>query len=137
MVSFRISASVIGWSKVTTPTSLQVPGPEHDTLSGENLYRERVPEHGVERHGEGQVHEPQGGADAEEAEGALGRGADPGQRGAQRGEEFRDVDAGQVNWVNGPLLQLLASRRGYDVRFSPFKQRPGSRVKTLTVQVRD
>jgi hypothetical protein len=46
-------------------------------------------------------------------------------------------DGSVVNWVNGPLLQLLASRRGFDVRFSAFKQRPGSHVKTLTVQVRD
>jgi hypothetical protein len=46
-------------------------------------------------------------------------------------------DGSVVNWVNGPLLQLLASRRGFDVRFSPFKQRPASNVKTLTVQVRD
>ena len=42
-----------------------------------------------------------------------------------------------MNWVNGPLLALLASRRGFDVRFAPFKQRPGSNVKTLTAQVRD
>ena len=42
-----------------------------------------------------------------------------------------------VNWVNGPLLQLLASRRGFEARFSPFTQRPASNVKTLTVQVRD
>jgi hypothetical protein len=46
-------------------------------------------------------------------------------------------DGSVVNWVNGPLLQLLASRRGFDVRFSPFKQRPASHVKTLTAQVRD
>jgi hypothetical protein len=46
-------------------------------------------------------------------------------------------DGSVVNWVNGPLLQLFASRRGFDVRFSAFKQRPGSRIKTLTVQVRD
>jgi hypothetical protein len=46
-------------------------------------------------------------------------------------------DGSVVNWVNGPLLQLLASRRGYDVRFSAFTQRPASNVKTLTVQVRD
>jgi hypothetical protein len=46
-------------------------------------------------------------------------------------------DGSVVNWVNGPLLQLFASRRGYDVRFSAFKQRPGSHIKTLTVQVRD
>jgi hypothetical protein len=46
-------------------------------------------------------------------------------------------DGSVVNWVNGPLLQLLANRRGFDVRFSPFKQRPGSNIKTLTAQVRD
>ncbi|MGH3263303.1 MAG: hypothetical protein ACRDNS_15065, partial [Trebonia sp.] len=46
-------------------------------------------------------------------------------------------DGSVVNWVNGPLLQLLASRRGFDVRFSPFTQRTGSNVKTLTAQVRD
>jgi hypothetical protein len=46
-------------------------------------------------------------------------------------------DGSVVNWVNGPLLQLVASRRGFDVRFEPFRQRPGSNIKTLTAQVRD
>jgi hypothetical protein len=46
-------------------------------------------------------------------------------------------DGSVVNWVNGPLLQLLASRRGFGVQFSPFTPRPASNVKTLTVQVRD
>jgi hypothetical protein len=46
-------------------------------------------------------------------------------------------DGSVVNWVNGPLLQLLGSRRGYDVRFAPFRQRPGSHVSTLTAAVRD
>jgi len=46
-------------------------------------------------------------------------------------------DGSVVNWVNGSLLQLLASRRGFDARFSPFTQRPASNVKTLTVEVRD
>jgi hypothetical protein len=46
-------------------------------------------------------------------------------------------DGSVVNWVNGPLLQLIASRRGFEARFSPFTQRPASNVKTLTVQVRD
>jgi hypothetical protein len=46
-------------------------------------------------------------------------------------------DGSVVNWVNGPLLQLIASRRGFGVRFSPFTQRPASHVKTLTAQVRD
>jgi hypothetical protein len=46
-------------------------------------------------------------------------------------------DGSTVNWVNGPLLQLFASRRGFDVGFAPFKERPGANVKTLTAQVRD
>ncbi len=46
-------------------------------------------------------------------------------------------DGSTVNWVNGPLLQLLASRRGFGVTFSPFTRRPGSNIKTLTAQVRD
>jgi hypothetical protein len=46
-------------------------------------------------------------------------------------------DGSTVNWVNGPLLQLFASRRGFDVGFAPFKERPGSNIKTLTAQVRD
>ncbi|HEY0936255.1 MAG TPA: hypothetical protein VGD91_21275 [Trebonia sp.] len=46
-------------------------------------------------------------------------------------------DGSVVNWVNGPLLQLVASRRGFDVRFSPFSARPTSNVKTLTVEIRD
>jgi len=46
-------------------------------------------------------------------------------------------DGSTVNWVNGPLLQLFASRRGFDVGFAPFTARPGTHVKTLTAQVRD
>jgi hypothetical protein len=46
-------------------------------------------------------------------------------------------DGSVVNWVNGPLLALLASRRGFGVRFSPFTQRPSSNVKTLAAQVMD
>lgn len=46
-------------------------------------------------------------------------------------------DGSVVNWVNGPLLQLLGNRRGFDVQFSPFRQRPAANVKTLTAQVRD
>jgi len=45
-------------------------------------------------------------------------------------------DGSTVNWVNGPLLALLANRRGFQVRFSEFKQRPGA-ISTLTAQVRD
>ena len=46
-------------------------------------------------------------------------------------------DGSVVNWVNGPLLQRVANRRGFDVEFTPFRQRPGSNVMTLTAQARD
>ena len=46
-------------------------------------------------------------------------------------------DGSTVNWVNGPLLQLFANRRGFDVSFAPFKERPGANIKTMTAQVRD
>lgn len=46
-------------------------------------------------------------------------------------------DGSVVNWVNGPLLQLLGNRRGFDVQFAPFQQRPGANIRTLTAQVRD
>src|SRR6266566_7280197 len=46
-------------------------------------------------------------------------------------------DGSVVNWVNGPLLQLIGNRRGFDVQIAPFAARPGSNVKTLTAQVRD
>jgi hypothetical protein len=46
-------------------------------------------------------------------------------------------DGSVVNWVNGPLLQLIGNRRGFDVQIAPFGARPGSNVRTLTAQVRD
>ncbi len=46
-------------------------------------------------------------------------------------------DGSVVNWVNGPLLQRVANRRGFDVGFTPFRQRPGANVMTLTAQARD
>src|SRR5262249_11416003 len=46
-------------------------------------------------------------------------------------------DGSVVNWVNGPLLQLIGNRRGFDVQIAPFAARPGSNVRTLTAQVRD
>jgi hypothetical protein len=46
-------------------------------------------------------------------------------------------DGSVVNWVNGPLLQLVASRRGFGVEFTPFRQRTGSNILTLTAQARD
>jgi hypothetical protein len=46
-------------------------------------------------------------------------------------------DGSVVNWVNGPLLQLIGNRRGFDVQITPFGARPAANVKTLTAQVRD
>jgi hypothetical protein len=46
-------------------------------------------------------------------------------------------DGTVVNWVNGPLLQLIGNRRGFDVQIAPFRGRTGSNVQTLTAQVRD
>jgi hypothetical protein len=60
------------------------------------------------------------------------------------GQQYRDgfygpgkYDGSVVNWVNGPLLQLVASRRGFGVQFAPFRQRTGSNITTLTAQARD
>jgi hypothetical protein len=44
-------------------------------------------------------------------------------------------DGSVVNWVNGPLLRQVGRRGGFDVRISPFAQRPSSNVKTLTAAV--
>ncbi|MQA10327.1 MAG: hypothetical protein GEU98_17585 [Pseudonocardiaceae bacterium] len=58
----------------------------------------------------------------------------------QYGNGFRGpgkYDGSIVNWVNGPLLQHLGSRKGFDVRFAPFAHRPGTNILTLTAQVRD
>jgi hypothetical protein len=46
-------------------------------------------------------------------------------------------DGSVVNWVNGPLLQRVANRRGFRVEFTPFRQRTGSNIMTLTAQARD
>jgi hypothetical protein len=46
-------------------------------------------------------------------------------------------DGSVVNWVNGPLLQHVGRRRGFDVTLAPFGHRVGSKVSTLTAQVRD
>jgi hypothetical protein len=45
-------------------------------------------------------------------------------------------DGSVVNWVNGPLLAHIGSRKGFDVRFVPFAHHPGSNVLTLTAQTR-
>jgi hypothetical protein len=46
-------------------------------------------------------------------------------------------DGSIVNWVNGPLLQQVGRRRGFDVTLAPFGHRAQSNVSTLTAQVRD
>lgn len=46
-------------------------------------------------------------------------------------------DGSVVNWINGPLLNRIAGRSGFEVRISPFAARPSSNVKTLTAQVRE
>jgi hypothetical protein len=46
-------------------------------------------------------------------------------------------DGSVVNWVNGPLLQHVGRRGGFDVRISPFAQRPSANIKTLTAAVRE
>ncbi len=46
-------------------------------------------------------------------------------------------DGSVVNWVNGPLLELIGTRRGFDVLFAPFAHRTGTSIKTMMAQVRD
>jgi hypothetical protein len=46
-------------------------------------------------------------------------------------------DGSIVNWVNGPLLQHVGRRRGFDVVLSPFGHGANTKVSTLTAQVRE
>ncbi len=46
-------------------------------------------------------------------------------------------DGSVVNWVNGPLLAHIGSRKGIDVRYAPFAHRKGTSIVTMTAQVRD
>jgi hypothetical protein len=46
-------------------------------------------------------------------------------------------DGSVVNWVNGPLLDTIGRRRGFDVTLAPFAHRSGANVLTLTARVRD
>ena len=41
------------------------------------------------------------------------------------------LDGSIVNWVNGALLREVAERAGYDLHFTPFKYRPGSKTSVL------
>jgi hypothetical protein len=46
-------------------------------------------------------------------------------------------DGSTVNWVNGPMLAAIASRRGYQVTFRPFGHGSKSPVLTMTARARD
>lgn len=46
-------------------------------------------------------------------------------------------DGSVVNWVNGPLLAHVGRRNGVDVRYTPFRHRPGGNIVTMTAQVGD
>jgi hypothetical protein len=46
-------------------------------------------------------------------------------------------DGSVVNWVNGPLLDAIGRRRGFDISMLPFAHRAGANVLTLTARVRD
>ncbi len=46
-------------------------------------------------------------------------------------------DGSIVNWVNGPLLQHIGRRKGFEVGYAPFAHRTGTNIVTLTAQVRD
>ena len=46
-------------------------------------------------------------------------------------------DGSVVNWINGPLLTLVGSRKGFDVDFEPFRHREGTNIVTMTARVRD
>jgi hypothetical protein len=53
-------------------------------------------------------------------------------------EEYRQgfrgpgkLDGSVVTWVNGVLLRAVGRRAGYDVHFTPYKYRPGSRTSIL------
>ncbi|MGI8532873.1 MAG: hypothetical protein ACR2KN_07695 [Geodermatophilaceae bacterium] len=46
-------------------------------------------------------------------------------------------DGSVVNWVNGPLLAHIGTRKGVDVRYAPFAHRSGTNIVTMTATVRD
>lgn len=46
-------------------------------------------------------------------------------------------DGSVVNWINGPLLQLVGNRYGYDVQSQPFIYRQNSNITILTANMRD
>ena len=46
-------------------------------------------------------------------------------------------DGSVVNWVNGPLLARVGRRRGFDVRYTPFRHRGATNIVTLTTVRRE
>ncbi|MDE3077722.1 MAG: hypothetical protein KGJ86_20065, partial [Chloroflexota bacterium] len=46
-------------------------------------------------------------------------------------------DGSLANWVNGPLLQHVASRHGFNVEFKPFKYRKGSQTVILSTTMKE
>ena len=46
-------------------------------------------------------------------------------------------DGSVVNWVNGPLLAQVGRRKGFDVRYAPFRHHGGGHIVTMTAQVRE
>jgi hypothetical protein len=59
-------------------------------------------------------------------------------------QDYRDsfrgpgkYDGSVVNWVNGPLLAHVGRRRGFDVRYTPFRHRSGGNIMTMTAQPGD
>ena len=47
------------------------------------------------------------------------------------------LDGSIVNWVNGALLREVAERAGYDLHFTPFEYRPGSKTSVLYTTQRE
>jgi hypothetical protein len=46
-------------------------------------------------------------------------------------------DGSVVNWVNGPLLQVIGKRRGFDVELRSFAHRTGSNIITLNARMQE
>ena len=47
------------------------------------------------------------------------------------------LDGSFVTWVNGAFLRAVGARAGYDVHFSPFRYRKGSKTQILYTTPRD
>jgi hypothetical protein len=61
-------------------------------------------------------------------------------RGAEEYSSFRGpgkLEGSIVNWLNGPLLQMVGERLGFHVALEPFTYREGSNIVVLTARRRD